>query len=69
MTMDQLSAYLQLPKSSLYKQAQTGKLPGRKVGRQWRFHKDAVDRWLASGNQDSPRNGPPRDPEEADKKQ
>jgi len=59
MTMGQLAAYLQLPKSSLYRQAQRGTLPGRKVGRQWRFHKDTVDKWLACGNQGSTPNRPP----------
>ncbi len=46
MTIDDLSAYLKIAKSTLYKLAQEGKLPGQKVGRHWRFRKDAVDRWL-----------------------
>ena len=29
-----------------YKLAQEGALPGQKVGRHWRFHRDAVDAWL-----------------------
>ena len=46
MTIDDLSAYLKIAKSTLYKLAQEGKLPGQKVGRHWRFHKIAVDNWL-----------------------
>jgi len=46
MTIDELSAYLKIAKSTLYKLAQEGKLPGQKVGRHWRFRKNAVDRWL-----------------------
>jgi len=46
MTIDELSASLKIAKSTLYKLAQEGKLPGQKVGRHWRFRKDAVDRWL-----------------------
>jgi len=46
MTTEQLSVYLQVAKSTLYKLAQEGKLPGQKVGRHWRFRKEAVDRWL-----------------------
>jgi excisionase family DNA binding protein len=46
MTIDQLAAYLQIAKSSLYKLAQEGKVPGQKVGKHWRFKKDAIDRWL-----------------------
>lgn len=49
MTIDQLAEYLQIPKSTLYKLVQDGKVPGKKVGRQWRFHREAVDAWLAEG--------------------
>lgn len=48
MTIDELAVYLQVSKSSLYKLAQDGKVPGQKVGRHWRFHKSAVDAWLSS---------------------
>jgi excisionase family DNA binding protein len=33
-------------KSSLYKLAQDGKVPGQKVGKHWRFHKVSIDAWL-----------------------
>jgi excisionase family DNA binding protein len=46
LTIDELSGYLKIPKSTLYKLAQEGRLPGQKVGRQWRFHRRAVDDWL-----------------------
>jgi excisionase family DNA binding protein len=46
LTIDELSAYLRISKSSLYKLAQQGKLPGQKVGRHWRFHRAAIDEWL-----------------------
>lgn len=46
MTVEQLSVYLQIAKSTLYKLAQEGKVPGQKVGKHWRFKKDAIDRWL-----------------------
>ncbi len=38
--------YLKLPKSTVYKLAQEGKIPGQKVGKHWRFRKEAIDRWL-----------------------
>jgi excisionase family DNA binding protein len=47
-TIDELGQYLKVSKSTLYKLAQEGKLPGQKVGRHWRFRKEAVDRWLDS---------------------
>jgi excisionase family DNA binding protein len=46
LTIEELSGYLKIPKSTLYKLAQEGKLPGQKVGRHWRFHRRAVDAWL-----------------------
>ncbi len=46
MTIRELSAYLKVSKSTLYKLAQQGKVPGQKVGKHWRFHKEAIDRWL-----------------------
>lgn len=46
LTIDDLAEYLKISKSTLYKLAQEGALPGQKVGRHWRFHRDAVDQWL-----------------------
>ncbi len=46
MKIDELAAYLQVAKSTLYKLTQEGKVPGQKVGKHWRFHKDAIDDWL-----------------------
>lgn len=48
MTIDDLVAYLRIPKSTLYKLAQEGRIPGQKVGRHWRFHKDMIDTWIKS---------------------
>ena len=42
-TIDELAEYLQVSKSSLYKLAQEGKVPGQKVGKHWRFHKEMID--------------------------
>ena len=49
LTLDDLAAYLQLSKSSLYKLCQAGKVPGTKIGRHWRFHRDAIDAWIKDG--------------------
>lgn len=45
MTIDELSEYLKIAKSTLYKLAQEDKLPAQKVSGHWRFHRAAVDRW------------------------
>lgn len=46
LTIAELSKYLKISRSTLYKLAQGGKLPAQKVGRHWRFHREAVDEWL-----------------------
>jgi len=46
MTIDDLAVYLQLSKSSLYKLVQDGRIPGKKIGRHWRFQKKLIDEWL-----------------------
>ena len=46
MTITELSVYLKVSKSTLYKLAQEGRVPGRKVGRHWRFHREVIDDWL-----------------------
>jgi excisionase family DNA binding protein len=46
MTISELAEYLQVSKSSLYKLVQSGRVPGQKVGKHWRFHKEVVNEWL-----------------------
>ena len=46
LTIEDLAGYLKISKSTLYKLAQEGSLPGQKIGRHWRFHRNAVDKWL-----------------------
>lgn len=46
MTLDELAIYLKVSKSTLYKLVQEGRIPGQKLGKQWRFSKSAVDDWL-----------------------
>jgi len=50
MTIAELAGYLKLSKSTLYHLARAGKVPGVKVGRHWRFHRDAIDRWVSAEN-------------------
>jgi len=46
MTIEEVCQYLRIPRSSLYKLAQEGKIPCQKVGRHWRFRKASIDLWL-----------------------
>ena len=51
LTLNEVGEYLRIPKSTAYKLAQEGKIPGQKVGRHWRFRRAVVERWLGdSGN-------------------
>ena len=46
LTIAELSEYLKIPKSTVYKLCQEGKIPGQKVGRHWRFRRETIDQWL-----------------------
>ena len=50
LTIDELSAYLKIPKSTLYKLVREGKIPSHKIGRHWRFHRETIDKWLRRQN-------------------
>ena len=46
MTIAEVAQYLRIPRASVYKLAQKGSIPCQKVGRHWRFRREAIDRWL-----------------------
>ena len=46
MTVDEVSEYLRLAQSTVYKLLNEGKLPGRKVGGSWRFSRRMLDEWI-----------------------
>ncbi len=46
LTLEQVANYLQMSRSSIYKLVQTRKIPGYKVGRQWRFSREEIDAWV-----------------------
>ena len=54
LTIEELSVYLKIPKSTLYKLVREGKVPSQKVGRHWRFRKVAIDRWLDETRAEEP---------------
>jgi len=47
LTIEELAAYLKISKSTLYKLAQNGEVPGQKVGKHWRFRRDIINQWMA----------------------
>lgn len=52
-TLEEAAKYLKVHEQTVYKMARDGSLPGWKVGRSWRFHKEIVDRLLKGEKLDS----------------
>jgi excisionase family DNA binding protein len=48
LTVEQLAVLLQVDEKTVRSLASDGDLPGRKVGRHWRFSRQAVLEWLAT---------------------
>ncbi|MFA6078763.1 MAG: helix-turn-helix domain-containing protein [Candidatus Omnitrophota bacterium] len=46
-TVQELASYLRMQPVTIYKHAKAGKLPGFKVGANWRFKKTTIDQWIA----------------------
>ncbi len=46
LTTDEVLAYLQVNRTTVYRLIKAGKIPAVKVGRQWRFRKTDIDAWL-----------------------
>lgn len=46
---EELARYLEVDLNSILEWANSGKMPGRKEGSEWKFERKAVDSWVASG--------------------
>jgi excisionase family DNA binding protein len=46
MTVEEVAAYLRLKPQTIYKWAQEKRIPAAKLGKEWRFRRSVVDRWL-----------------------
>jgi excisionase family DNA binding protein len=47
LTVEEAADLLKIPRSSIYKLAQEGRIPAQKVGRHWRFHRATLLKWVA----------------------
>ncbi|HUO04184.1 MAG TPA: helix-turn-helix domain-containing protein [Candidatus Binataceae bacterium] len=45
LTVKELSDYLKVHPSTVYRQLKRGRLPAFKVGSDWRFNIESIDRW------------------------
>jgi excisionase family DNA binding protein len=46
LTAQELAVYLRVNRSTVYRLLKKGELPGFRIGSEWRFRTDEVDRWF-----------------------
>lgn len=46
MTIEDVAAYMRVSRFTVYRLAKDRVIPATKVGRQWRFEKEEIDRWV-----------------------
>jgi excisionase family DNA binding protein len=46
LTLEEVARYLRLKPQTIYKWAQEKRIPAAKLGKEWRFRKSIIDRWL-----------------------
>lgn len=46
LTVREVAEYLRLAESTVYRLAQEGEIPGRKIGGTWRFSRQGIKNWI-----------------------
>ena len=46
LTLEEVAHYLRLKPQTIYRWAQEKRIPAVKLGKEWRFRKSILDRWL-----------------------
>ncbi|OGF09255.1 MAG: hypothetical protein A2W00_07320 [Candidatus Eisenbacteria bacterium RBG_16_71_46] len=46
LTLEEVAHYLRLKPQTIYKWAQERRIPAVKLGKEWRFRRSIIDRWL-----------------------
>jgi excisionase family DNA binding protein len=46
LTLEEVAHYLRLKPQTIYKWAQDRRIPAVKLGKEWRFRRSIIDRWL-----------------------
>ena len=49
LSVEEIAAYLGVKRDTIYKWIDRKGMPGHKVGRLWKFRRQAVDEWVTSG--------------------
>lgn len=55
MTISEVAAYMRVSRFTVYRLAKGRSIPATKIGRQWRFQKEEIDRWLRDENHEEVR--------------
>ena len=50
MTTKEIAKYLRLHEITICKYAAQGNIPAIRIGRVWRFDKEAIDKWISGGD-------------------
>lgn len=54
LTLSEVSTFLKVPKSTIYKLARERRLPGHKVGKHWRFVREEIEAWVQNSMNEEP---------------
>jgi excisionase family DNA binding protein len=55
LTVSELSDYLHVTKTTIYRMLREGKLPGFRIGSDWRLNVDAIEHWQRDQMNDNAR--------------
>ena len=60
LTMKEICDLLQVNQSTVYKLVRRGGIPGFRVGSDWRFRRDVIERWMTEQSMDGQQARPKR---------
>ena len=55
-TVAEVAAYLRVSEATIYKLVRKKEIPGKRIGRSWRFWREEIEKWLKSQSRAAGRN-------------
>jgi excisionase family DNA binding protein len=49
LTLQEAAEFLRVPPLTMQRQVKAGRVPGRRIGKEWRFSRTVLIEWMASG--------------------
>jgi excisionase family DNA binding protein len=49
LTLQEAAEFLRVPPLTMQRQVKAGRVPGRRIGKEWRFSRSVLIKWMASG--------------------